>query len=311
MRAVRLHEFGKPLQLDEVDEPVPGEGEALLEVAYAAVNPLDVWVTRGSFGSATPLPLVPGVEATGHLDGRPVLVRGAGLGVSRDGLYRKRANVPAKAAVPLPEDLDLAQAAALGVAGLTAWRVARDLAPVGPDDRVLVLGASGGVGSLVVQLAKGAGATVWGQTSNEAKADFVAGDGADRAVVAPTGAALRAALGEDRPTVVFDALGGEFTAAAVGALAPKGRLVIYGTSSDPEATLNLRELYRKGTTVLTYTGLQDPPEQAADALRRLFAELGAGRLKVTIDDVLALEDAAEAHRRIVEREVRGKLLLRP
>lgn len=311
MRAVRVHEFGMPLRVDEVDDPTPGEGEVLLEVAFAAVNPLDVWVTRGSFGPTTPLPLVPGVEAVGTVDGRLVLARGGGLGVSRQGLYRERADVPAASVVELPDGLDPAQAAAMGVAGLTAWRASRDLAPVGPDDRVLVLGASGGVGSLVVQLAKAAGATVWGQTSNEAKAAFVAEDGADRTVVAPAGAALVEALGDDRPTVVFDALGGDYTAAAVVALAPKGRLVIYGTSSDPQSTINLRELYRKGATVLTYTGFLDTPEEATGALRHLFAELAAGRLRASIDAVLPLEDAAEAHRRILAKGVRGKLLLRP
>ena len=165
MRAARLHEIGGTLQIDEIDDPVPADGEVVVDIDYASVNPLDIWITRGAPGvAAANLPWIPGTEGSGHLDGRPVLLRGAGLGVMRHGLYRERAAVPRSAVHDLPEGIDLAQAAGMPVVGITAWHAVHTCAQVTPDDRVLVLGASGGVGSVAVQLAAAAGATVWGQT---------------------------------------------------------------------------------------------------------------------------------------------------
>jgi NADPH2:quinone reductase len=309
VRAVRLHELGGRLQVDEIDEPVPADGEVLVDLAFASVNPLDVWITRGGVGAAASnLPWIPGTEATGRIGERAVLVRGAGLGVLRPGLSRERAAVPADAVIDVPAGIDLAAAAALPVAGITAWQAVHAKAHVQADDRVLVLGASGGVGSLAVQLAKETGATVWGQTGREAKAAGIEASGADRAVVA-SASGLAAAVGELEPTVVLDALGGDFTDAAVEAIAVGGRLVVYGTSSDEVVTLNLRRLYRKGATLLGYSGLVETAAQQRAVLVELFARLADGRLHVPIADVLPLAQAAAAHERIVEQRVEGKLVL--
>jgi NADPH2:quinone reductase len=311
VRAVRVHAFGEPLRVEEVPEPEPGPGEVLVEVRYAGVNPLDVWVTEGTVaGGGQPLPFVPGADGAGEVDGRPVVVRGAGVGVTRDGLYRERAAVPASAVFPVPEGLDLRTAAALPVAGSTAWRLVHDVARVGPDDRVLVLGASGGVGSLVVQLSRRQGASVWGQTTDPGKAGFLEDLGAERAVVADAGALVRA-VADLGPTVVVDPLGGPFTPAAVEALAPFGRLVLYGTSAGPRAELDLRTLYRKAVQVLTYSGTIEPEDRNREALREVLEAARRGELRASVDEVLPLERAAEAHRRIRERRVRGKLLLAP
>src|SRR5438034_8617838 len=103
MRAVRLHAFGQPLVLDDVPEPVPGPGEVLFEPAFIDVNPLDVWLTEGTVaGGCQRLPFVPGSSGAGTVEGRRVAVRGAGLGVTRDGVYAERAAVPAEAVVNLP-----------------------------------------------------------------------------------------------------------------------------------------------------------------------------------------------------------------
>ena len=117
MRAARIHAFGEPPSIDEVDEPTIEEGESPFEVAFASVNPLDVWVSDGTVAGGTQrLPFVPGSEATGMLEGRRVLVRGHGFGVTRDGFYRPRASVPPGAAIPIPESLGSEEAACLGVA---------------------------------------------------------------------------------------------------------------------------------------------------------------------------------------------------
>jgi NADPH2:quinone reductase len=311
MKAARVHRFGDPLQLDEVPEPHPGPGEVVVDLEFISVNPLDIWVTRGTVaGGSQPLPFVPGLEAVGSVNGRRYVVGGPGYGVQRDGLYQERVAVPEAALLPLPEGVDPAQAAAIPVAGATAWRLVDDVTSVTADDRAIVLGAPGGVGSLLVQLAKARGAVVWGQTSSPDKAAGIESLGADRAVVA-TAVDLAARLEELRPTVAFDPLAGAFTPALVDALQLHGRLGLFGASSAPEATMDLRALYRKGIHLLGYSGTVEPPERRRAALAAALAELAAGRIRVPIDEVLPLERASEAHQRILDRKVQGKLLLRP
>jgi NADPH2:quinone reductase len=313
MKAARVHRFGGPLQLDEVPEPQAGPGEVVVAVEFIGVNPVDILVTTGNIGGGRqPLPFVPGLEAVGSVDGRRYVIRAPGLGVERDGLYRQLAAVPESALIPLPEGVDPAQASAMPVAGATAWRLVDDVASVTAEDRAIVLGASGGVGSLVVQLAKARGAVVWGQTGSRDKVEAIVSLGADRAVVA-TADALAAQQEELRPTVAFDPLGGAFTRALVDALqvGVGGRLVLFGTSAGTEATLDLRTLYRGEVRVLTYSGTVEPPARTLAALESALTELAAGRIRVPVDEVLPLGRAAEAHQRILDRRVRGKLLLRP
>ena len=191
-------------------------------------------------------------------------------------------------------------------------RLYDDVASVTAEDRAIVLGASGGVGSVVVQLAKARGATVWGQTSSQDKVAAVESVGADRVIVADADQ-LAARLEELKPTVAFDPLGGAFTRALVDALAVGvgGRLALFGTSAGTEATLDLRTLYRREVQLLTYSGTVEPPARTQAAVEAALGELAAGRIRVPIDEVLPLERAAEAHQRILEKGVRGKLLLRP
>jgi NADPH:quinone reductase len=308
MRAARLHTIGGTLQIDDVADPVAGDGEVVVDIAFASVNPLDIWVTRGAPGAAAAnLPWIPGTEATGHHDGAPVLVRGAGLGVLRRGLYCQRAAVPRAAIAALPAGTDLAQAAGLGVAGLTAYQCIHPRAQVTAGDRVLVLGASGGVSALAIQIAKATGATVWGQTTSASKVSFIESLGPDRVVVTDA-AGLPAAVAELKPTVVLDPLGGPFTDAASQALEPRGRLVVYGTSVDEMITLNLRGLYRKGIDLKGYSGLIDTPADSAAVLTKLLDQLAAGQLRVPVE-IVPLSSAANAHQRILDRQVEGKLIL--
>lgn len=309
MRAARLHSIGGTLQLDELPDPVPGPGEKLVDIAYASVNPLDVWITQGTVGAAAQnLPWTPGTEATGHVDGQPVLVRGGGLGVVRPGLYCGRIAVPDAWLLPVPQGIDLAQVAALPVAGITAWQSLHARAQIGPLDRVLVLGASGGVGALAIQLAKIVGAQVWGQTGSPGKVDGIMANGADNVVV--TGAdGLEGAVESYQPTVILDSLGGPFTDAAIAAIENQGRLVVFGTSNNEHVSINLRRLYRKGVSLLGYAGMIDTPEEQRIALETLLAMMSAASLHVPVGAVLPLAQAAEAHARILDREVEGKIVL--
>ena len=313
MLAVRLHAFGGPLRVDEVPESEPGPSEVLFEPAFVGVNPLDLWLTEGTVaGGRQTLPMVPGSEGAGTVDGRPVAVRGLGIGVMRDGLFRERANVPVEAVVNLPDDVSLEQAAAVGVVGSTAWRLVNDVAKVTAADRVLVLGASGGVGSLVVQLARAKGARVLGQTGDAGKVSFVRDLGAEDVVVVTEPAGLTESVRSFEPTVVTDPLAGGYTEAAVAAMAPFGRLALYGASAGAVAdSFDLRALYRKAVAIVTYSGTIEPLEVVHEGYLLALEAVRSGEMQVPIDDVLPLDRAQEALERIRDRKVRGKLLLQP
>ena len=306
--AARLAAPGRPLQVEQVEVGVPGVGEVVIEVHFASVNPLDRYAAEGRAGDPHKVPRTLGVEGAGYVDGRPVFVRGAGLGLTRDGVWSRRAVVPAENVVSVPAGVDLRQAAAVGVAGTTAWRVVHEYAQVGRDDRVLVLGAGGGVGSLLVPLARNTGATVWGQVGDPGKRDFVYARGAAQVVLADA-AELAAAVTELAPTVVLDPLGDGFFTAAIEALEQGGRLVSFGTSAGPEATLNAQRLYRNGLTIRGYNSLGITPHAVAAAGGSLLAEMAAGRVDVPIDDVVPLGQVNEALARLRDRAVTGKIVL--
>lgn len=286
----------------------PADGEVRVQLHYGGVNPIDRYIAEGRVAPDGPLPRTLGGEATGTLGGQPVLVAGGGLGAARDGVWAQAANVPRDSVVALPDGVDQRAAAAMGIAGLTALNTVRSVARVDAEDRVLVLGASGGVGSMIVSLVTAIGATVWGQTGSEAKAEKIKQSGASRVLVAAPDQ-LGQPLSELAPTVVFDALGDGFVAPAIEALAPRGRFVSFGTSAGPEVTCNLQSVYRKSLSILGYGGMQLGPQERRTGLEASLQALKAGELRVWIDDVLPLEGVNEAFTRLEQRRVQGKLLL--
>jgi NADPH:quinone reductase len=308
VHAVRLTEHGEPLRVQPVQLPAPGAGEVVVALHYAGVNPIDRYIAEGRVAPDAPLPRTLGGEASGELDGRPVLVAGAGLGTARDGVWAQSAVVPTTAVVDIPDGVALRAAAALGVAGLTAINCVRDLASVTSEDRVLVLGASGGVGGMIVSLARALGATVWGQTGSAAKSAEIIETGADRAIV---GAAdqIAAEIAQLAPTVVFDPLGDGFVAPVVEGMAARGRLVTFGVSAGPEVTFNMQLVYRKALSILGYGGGQMTQQERRPGLVAALEAVRSGELVVRIDAVLGLDQVNEAFQRLVDRRVEGKLLL--
>jgi NADPH2:quinone reductase len=306
--AARLVRHGEPLELQELELGEPGEEEVLIEVAYGGVNPVDTYGAQGHVAKDGPVPRTLGTEGSGTVDGRPVLVRGHGIGSMRDGLWATAAIVPRAALIDLPEGVNLPQAAAMGVAGVTAWRTVTGRAQVTADDTVLVLGASGGVGSIIVSLAHGMGATVAGQTGREAKRDWISAFGADYVVVSDA-VGLTNALVDLPPTVVFDGLGGEFTGAAIEAMQPHGRLVLFGTSAGLTGQLPLRQLYRKGITVHGYAGLLASDNDVTAALGQALRALASGQFTVPIDSEMPLDQVNAAFELIRQRKLHGNLVL--
>ena len=307
MRAIRLHSFSGPLTVEELPDPVAGPDEVVVDLLYGTVNPLDVWCCAGNFAAMTPLPHTPGAEGLGTVNGKRVIVNGAGIGIARPGTYAEKVAVPASAITVVPDDLDELQVASLGIAGVTAFRCLVTKGHATVTDTVLVTGASGGVGSIVVQLARHRGIRVLAQTSSPAKADELFDLGADRVIVAADGAALPPALAGEAPTLVVDGVAGSFVATLVDVLAPDGRYVNYGTSGGTSVSFDMRTLYRKGITLTGYTGLRETSKD--DAFDALFDAIRSGHLRTVIDSVLPLDEAAHAHARILDRKVVGKMLL--
>jgi NADPH2:quinone reductase len=324
VQAARLVRHGEPLTIEDVELAEPQPGEIVVDMAFAGVNPVDRYIALGRVAPDAPLPRTLGGEGSGTYRSRPVVLRGNNLGTGRDGVWATKVVVPTEALIDIPDGVPLDVAAAVGVAGVTAWRTVTELAEVTPDDRVLVMGASGGVGSMIVSIAHRLGATVWGQTGDTDKEPFVAERGADRVVVASPASGASAADSGDhasdlpafveqlsglRPTVVFDPLGGPYFGAAIEAMAPRGRLVLFGTSADATGQVPLQALYRKSLRVLGYGGLMETEQAIAAGIRAALAAVADGRLEVCIDSVLPLEDVNDAFARLVKRYVRGKLVL--
>jgi NADPH2:quinone reductase len=306
-RAARLLEHGKPLSVEQVELPAPSDDEVLVELRFAGLNPVDRYVAEGRVAPDGPLPRTLGGEAAGFLDGAPVLVTGEGLGARRDGVFASAAVVPQASVFPLPQGVPLDAAAGLGVVGLTTWRLV-ELAEVRDDDRVLVLGASGGVGQSVVSHVASKGAQVWGQTGSADKAESITDAGAKEAVVTDA-AGLVDAVRDFAPTVVIDPLGGEFTSSALLALEPRGRHVLFGTSAGAEAKIQLQQLYRRQIQLRTYAGLTATREERREGLAHAIEEFAAGRLRITVGRRVPLASVNDAFAALRDREVVGKVVL--
>ncbi len=309
VQAARLVEHGKPLRVETIELPEPGAGEVTVEMRYAGVNPVDRYGAMGWVASDGPVPRTLGTEGSGFVDGRPVVVRGYGIGTSRDGVWSTKAVVPRNALVDVPEGVGLDVASVMGIAGVTAWCTVTERAKVSAADRVIVFGASGGVGSMIVSIVRALGAVVWAQTGNADKVDWLRQLGADHVVVADA-SSLHAAVRELEPTVVFDPLGNGFFGAAIEAMSERGRIVTFGTSAGPRGEVPLQLLYRKGITVYGYGGLIESDEVKDRYLREALEAQRDGRMAVVIDRVLPLEAINDAFRLLEGREVRGKLVIR-
>jgi NADPH2:quinone reductase len=308
IRAVRLNAHNRPVSVESVALGEPDQGETVVEMVYGGVNPVDAYAAKGLVAPDGPLPRTLGGEGAGTLDGRNVLVAGGGLGATRDGVWAQAVTTPEVAVVELPDGVDLQQAAALGVAGLTAFHVVETVGRIGPDDRVLVLGASGGVGGPICSFAASTGATVVGQTGSEDKVAAIRETGASDVLVCDADGLTEAAA-QFRPTVVVDPLGGAFTPAALGAMQKRGRLVVYGTSAGPDVQLNLQQVYRNQLSILSYAGLILSPEQRRTGLEKALRVLADGRMRIRIDRVLPLDQVTDAFDLIADRGLSGKVLL--
>lgn len=292
MRAAQVVELGRPPEVVEI------EGDGSLEVAAVALNPLDLAVAAGRFyGGHPPLPYVPGCEAVGRRDGARVYVFGDGRGTIKDGFLAERVDCPPELESSVHDELEDPIAAACGIAGIAGWIPVATRAPVRADDRVLVLGATGTVGSVALQAARALGAErVVGAGRDPARLERARDLGAD-AIVPIDGeglaARLREACGGDGPTLVVDPLWGGPAAAAVEAAAPGARIVHLGQSAGPEATLPSSLVRGKQLSILGHSNFALSAEERRHAYRDLTEHVAAGRISVAVE-TFPLERVADA-----------------
>lgn len=293
-----------------VDVPAPeaSTDEVVVDVLYAGVNPFDMQVLRGQIGDPTAT-LTLGAEATGQVDGRLVHVSGGGLGAGRAGTYADQVAVPHSQVVPIPDGVGAREAATVGVAGKTAFRAVHQLAKVSYDDTVLVLGASGGVGTFAAQLAAVTGARVLAHTSSPSKKDTLATQGVE--VLEAAGPAdVREAVAGRGVSVVLDPLGGDYIASLLDAVAPGARFVTYGVLAGAQTSINLATLYGRGVTIMGTSGGTTSPEQSREALMGALEAVASSKVVIPTE-VMPLANVSEAFNRLANKAVHGKLLLQP
>ena len=320
MKAVRVHELGGPevLRDEEVDIPRAGPSQALVKVAAAGVNYLDVQYRTGRVKA--PMPFIIGSEGAGVVTtvGSAVTSVKAGDRVAWAmvlGSYAEYAIVPADRLVPVPEQVSLEDAAATMLQGMTAHYLTHSTFPLSPGHTALVHAAAGGVGALITQVARLCGARVIATAGTDAKAEIARAAGAEHVIVYTRDdfetevKRLTDGRGVD---VVYDSVGRSTFDQSLNCLRPRGYLALFGFSSGPVAPFDPAVLGIKGSLFLTRPGLNQYIASREELLTRATAVLGwlaAGTLRLRVDRVLPLGDAAKAHEALEARRTAGKVLL--
>lgn len=287
-------ELGRPPQVGEAPEP---SGESLAVLA-AALNPIDRAVAAGQFyGGHPPLPFVPGCEFVGReAGGRVVWTFGGGLGLNRNGGMAERAE-PGAVVAEVPDGLDPALAAALGIAGLAGWMPLAWRAPVRADDRVLVLGATGTAGQVALQAAKLLGAARIVAAGTDPK-------GLERALELGADEAVQLDGDFGEPTYIFDPLCGEPLERAVAAAAPGARIVQLGQAAGPAATLPSAAIRGKQLELYGFSDFAVPADVLIEHYGRLAGHALAGELELDVERI-GLDELGDSWSR------RGKLVVCP
>jgi NADPH2:quinone reductase len=313
MKAIQIQQFGGPEVFGyvDLDDPTPGEDEVLVDVARSGVNFADTHSTRNDYLAKQSLPLIPGAEISGRTpDGRRVA---ALLG---SGGYAQTVAVPEATLIPIPDEVDDDQAAAMLLQGLTAMALVQRCARIEPGETIVIEAAAGGTGSLAVQVAKRAGAKVIALASSAEKHEFLLDLGADACVdsrAEDLGEAIREANGGERVDAVLHMSGGDAFDAELGTLAPLGRMVVFGIASREQREVSTAALLRgsKSVTGFWLAHLLMRRDLLAPMIGELLSAVARGELTATIGGVYPLSDAARAHEDLTARRTTGKLLLDP
>ena len=322
MKAIRAHEYGGPeaLRMDELPTPSPSAGQALVRIEAAGVNFIDVYQRSGQYKTALPVPL--GVEGAGIVEALGPGTSGLSVGqrVAWNGIpgsYATHTLVPVDRVVPVPETIDARSAAAAMLQGMTAHYLARSTFALKKGDTCLVHAAAGGVGLLLCQIARRAGARVLGTASTPQKAAKARAAGAEEVILytkedfVARGRELTNGRGVD---VIYDSVGKDTFQRGLDLLVPRGLMVLYGQSSGAVAPFDPQILNAKGSLFLTRPTLVHYVLSREDLLARAGEVLGwvaKGELSLHVGATFPLAEAAEAHRALEGRKTTGKVLLLP
>jgi NADPH:quinone reductase len=322
MKAIRVQSCGNAevLKLEEIAQPEPNAGQALVKLQYIGVNYIDIYHRTGLYRQ--PLPFTPGMEAAG-------IVESVGAGVTEVkpgdrvayamsiGAYAEFAVVPAWQLVKLPEKITSASAAAAMLQGMTAHYLTHSTYSIQPGDSVLVHAAAGGAGLLIVQMAERRGARVIGTVSTKAKAELARERGADEIILyteADFETEVRRLTEGKGVQVVYDSVGKTTFEKSLNCLRSRGMLVLFGQASGPVGPIDPAILASKGSLFLTRPSLGHYTETREELLLRARSVLewvASGELKLHVETTLPLAEAVEAHRQLEARMTTGKLLLVP
>jgi NADPH2:quinone reductase len=322
MKAIRVHAAGGPeaLKLEDVSEPQPKAGEAIVKIDAAGLNFIDVYQRSGLYKLNLPLTL--GLEAGGTVTAVGPGVTDVKVGdkvayTGVPGAYAQSAAVPADRLVVLPQGVSTKQGAAVMLQGMTAHYLASSTYPLKKGDSCLVHAAAGGVGLLLCQIARLRGAKVIGTVSTEEKAKLAREAGADETILYTKqdfAAEVKRITGGKGLQVVYDSVGKDTWEGSLNCLAPRGLIALYGQSSGPIGQIDPQILNTKGSLFLTRPSLNAyiaTREELQQRAGELFGWIRDGKLKLRMEFEFALKDAADAHRALEGRKTTGKVLLIP
>jgi NADPH2:quinone reductase len=323
VKAIIFDELGGPevLRLADVPKPEARPGMALLKVHAIGVNFADTRFRQGTYVVKPKLPDTPGMEAAGVVEavgeGVAGITPGMRVAAFTVKAYAEYCQAPAPMIIPLPDFVDFVQGAAFPIQVMTAYHMLHTADSVGPGKTVLVHSAAGGVGLVAVQLAKVAGARVFGTVGSDAKAQLVKEHGADAVINYSTqkfaDEVLRLTDGRG-VDLILDAVGKPTFEEGLRCLAPFGHLILYGRAGGPTDPLNVATLSAKSQKVSGFmvpTVTRTFPEKTRESAAHCFALMREGRLKLYIGKTFPLAQAAEAHRYLESRQSTGKLVLVP
>jgi NADPH2:quinone reductase len=323
MKAIQISTFGGPevLKYTEVDDPIPAENEVRVRLFAAGVNPNETYVRTGTYSFYIPeLPYTPGFDGSGVIDGVGEGVKhlkmgdrvfvAALLAKRNTGTYAQKVVCDANAVHKLPESISYQQGASLGIPALTAYRALFQRAKIKPGETVLVHGASGGVGLLAVQMAKGIGATVIGTASTEEGKSLVNASGAIHVLDHITEDSIHTLMSltnNKGPDVIIELLANVNLETDLKIIAPYGRIVVVGNRGSLE--INPRLAMMKEADILGLALWNALPDEYNESLHAIEAFLESGILHPEIGDTLPLKDAGQAHEQIVSQNAKGKMVL--
>lgn len=314
MKSLRFAEFGPPsvLRIEEIPVPEPGDGEALVHVKAAAINPSDIGSVAGRFKRTT-LPRTPGRDFAGvvakasHGEGEEVWGSSSTLGIVHDGSHAEYVIVPTETLSRKPKSLNMAQAAAIGVPYITAWASVVNAAQIQPGETILIVGAAGAVGQAATQIANWKQARVIGAdiTSDplpgtEAIVNTRNEDLRERVLELTAGKGVNA---------VFNTVGGPLFEPALQSLAFGGRQVVIASPGNPRVTFNLVDFYHNFSRLLGVDSYGLTPQQIAEIADALNAGFETGALKPLPVEIVPFEKAVDAYTRMAARQAKAKQVL--